>query len=50
LLEALKKLEKLKRIQWVDDSKVILTENLRPKISGTTYDVYVEKIVHGQTP
>lgn len=47
LLEALKKLEKLKKIEWVDDSKVILTENLG-KISGTTYDVYVEKIVHGR--
>jgi ERCC4-related helicase len=47
LLEALRKLEKLKRIEWVDDSKVILTENLA-KISGTTYDVYVEKIIHGR--
>ena len=47
LLEALKKLEKLKRIEWVDDSKVILSENL-VKIPGTTYDVYVEKIIHGR--
>jgi ERCC4-related helicase len=47
LLEALKKLEKLKRIEWVDDSKVILTENLA-NVSGTTYDVYVEKIIHGR--
>jgi ERCC4-related helicase len=47
LLEALKKLEKLKRIEWVDDSKVILSENLA-KISGSTYDVYVEKIIHGR--
>jgi Fanconi anemia group M protein len=47
LLEALKKLEKLKRLEWVDDSKVILTENLA-KVSGNTYDVYVEKIVHGR--
>jgi ERCC4-related helicase len=47
LLEALRKLEKLKRIEWVDDSKVILTENLA-KISGTTYDIYVEKIIHGR--
>jgi ERCC4-related helicase len=46
LLEALRKLEKLKRIEWVDDNKVILTENL--KISGTTYEVYVEKIIHGR--
>jgi ERCC4-related helicase len=47
LLEALKKLEKLKRIEWVDDSKVILSENLA-KVSGSTYDVYVEKIIHGR--
>jgi hypothetical protein len=47
LLEALKKLEKLKRVEWVDDSKVILTENLA-KVSGSTYDVYVEKIIHGR--
>jgi ERCC4-related helicase len=47
LVEALKKLEKLKRIEWVDDSKVILSENL-VKVSGTTYDVYVEKIIHGR--
>ncbi len=47
LLEALKKLEKLKRIEWVDDSRVILSENLT-KISGSTYDVYVEKIIHGR--
>ena len=28
LLEALKRLEKLKRIEWLDDSRVILSENL----------------------
>jgi Fanconi anemia group M protein len=47
LLEALKKLEKMKRIEWLDDSRVILSENMA-KISGNTYDVYVEKIVHGK--
>jgi ERCC4-related helicase len=47
LLEALKKLEKLKRIEWVDDSTVILAENLA-KILGVTYDVYVEKIIPGR--
>ena len=36
LLEATKKLEKLKRIEWVDDSKVILSENLA-KISGMMF-------------
>jgi Fanconi anemia group M protein len=47
LLEALKKLEKLKRIEWVDDSRVILTENLA-KISGNTYNVYIEKVIQGR--
>jgi hypothetical protein len=47
LLQALKKLEKMKRIEWVDDSRVILSENLA-KIPGSTYDVYVEKIIHGR--
>ncbi|MDQ6668333.1 MAG: DEAD/DEAH box helicase [Thermoproteota archaeon] len=47
LLEALKKLEQLKRIEWVDDSRVILSENLT-KVSGSTYEVYVEKIIHGR--
>ena len=47
LLEALKKLEKMKRIEWLDDSRVILSENMT-KISGNTYDVYVEKVVHGK--
>jgi ERCC4-related helicase len=47
LLEALKKLEKLKRIEWVDDSRIILTENLA-KISGTIYNVYIEKIIQGR--
>src|SRR5437588_5038857 len=40
LLEDLKKLEKLKRI-------VILSENLA-RISGSTYDDYVEKIIEGR--
>jgi Fanconi anemia group M protein len=46
LLEALKKLEKLNTIQWLDDTRVILSENLE-KTSGSTIDVYVEKIVQG---
>jgi hypothetical protein len=47
LLEALKKLEKLKRIVWLDDSRVILSDNLA-RISGNTYDVYIEKVIHGR--
>jgi ERCC4-related helicase len=47
LLEALRKLEKLKRIVWLDDSRVILSDNLA-RISGNTYDVYIEKVIHGR--
>jgi Fanconi anemia group M protein len=46
LLEALKKLEKLNTIQWLDDTRVILSENLE-KAAGSTIDVYVKKIVQG---
>jgi ERCC4-related helicase len=46
LLEALKKLEKLNTIQWLDDNRVILSENL-VKITGSIIDVYVEKVIHG---
>jgi Fanconi anemia group M protein len=46
LLEALKRLEKLKRIEWVGDDRIILSENI-VKISGSTYEIYVEKIIYG---
>jgi superfamily II DNA/RNA helicase len=46
VIEALNKLEKLRRIEWIDDSTVALINNL--KISGKTYDVYVEKIMEGR--
>jgi len=46
ILEALKKLEKLNTIEWLDDTRVILSENL-VKITGSTIDVYVEKVIHG---
>ena len=47
LIEALRKLEKLKRIVWLDDSRVIFSDNLT-RISGNTYDVYIEKVIHGR--
>jgi hypothetical protein len=46
LLEALKRLEKLKRIEWIGDDRVILSENT-VKVSGSTYGVHVVKIIHG---
>ena len=46
ILEALRKLEKLNAIEWLDDTRVILSENL-VKITGSTIDVYVEKVIPG---
>lgn len=47
VIEALNKLEKLRRIEWINDNTVVLINNLK-KISGKTYDVYVEKIMEGR--
>jgi superfamily II DNA/RNA helicase len=47
LLEAIHRLEKLKRIEWIDDSTVVLVDNLK-KISGKIYFVYIEKILQGE--
>lgn len=47
LLEALKKLEKLKRIEWLNDRTIIIVDSLK-KSEGKVYDVYIEKIVRGK--
>jgi hypothetical protein len=36
----------LKRIEWIGDDRVILSENT-VKVSGSTYGVHVVKIIHG---
>jgi Fanconi anemia group M protein len=48
LIEALNKLEKLKRIQWLDDATIILSENLEI-MHGEIHDIYIEKILSGTT-
>jgi superfamily II DNA/RNA helicase len=48
LVEALKKLEKLKRIQWLDDATVVLSDNLK-NVPGEVHDIYIEKILSGTT-
>jgi superfamily II DNA/RNA helicase len=48
LIEALNKLEKLKRIHWLDDSTIVLSENLQI-LPGEVHDIYIEKIVSGTT-
>jgi ERCC4-related helicase len=46
LIEALNKLEKLKRIHWLDDVTIVLSENLQT-LSGEVHDIYIEKILSG---
>jgi ERCC4-related helicase len=47
LIEALKKLEKLKRIEWLDDTTVVIPDSLK-QVPGKIYVIYVEKIVQGK--
>ena len=46
LIEALNKLEKLKRIHWLDDSTIVLSENLQI-LPGEVHDIYIERILSG---
>jgi ERCC4-related helicase len=48
LIEALNKLEKLRRIQWLDDATIVLSENLQI-LPGEVHDIYIEKILSGTT-
>ena len=48
LIEALNKLEKLKRIQWLDDTMIVLSDNLKI-VHGEIHDIYIEKILSGIT-
>jgi ERCC4-related helicase len=47
IIEALKQLEKLRRIVWLDESTVIITDNLT-QASGKIYDIYVDKVLQGK--
>ncbi|MGH9979723.1 MAG: helicase-related protein, partial [Nitrososphaeraceae archaeon] len=46
LVEALKKLEKLKRIKWLDDVTIMLSDNLK-HIPGEVHDIYIENTLSG---
>ena len=48
LIEALNKLEKLKRIQWLDDATIVLSDNLKI-VHGEIHNIYIEKILSGIT-
>jgi Fanconi anemia group M protein len=47
LIEALKKLEKLKRVEWLDDTTIVIPDSLK-QVPGKIYVIYVEKIVQGK--
>jgi len=48
LVEALKKLEKLKRIKWLDDVTLTLSDSLK-HLPGEVHDIYIENILSGIT-
>ena len=48
LVEALKKLEKLKRIKWLDDVTITLSDSLK-HLPGEVHDIYIENILSGIT-
>ena len=47
LIEAIKKLEKLNKVQWLDDAKLRVVDNIK-RYPGKIYSVYVEKILPGR--
>jgi Fanconi anemia group M protein len=47
LIEAIKKLEKLNKVEWLDDGRLTTVENLK-QAPGKTYNVYIEKILPGK--
>jgi ERCC4-related helicase len=48
LVEALKKLEKLKRIKWLDDVTITLSDSLK-HLPGEVHNIYIENILSGIT-
>jgi ERCC4-related helicase len=47
LIEAIKKLEKLNKIGWLDDGRLSAVESVK-HAPGKTYNVYIEKILPGK--
>jgi ERCC4-related helicase len=48
MIEAIKKLEKLRRVEWLDEATVASTDWRYRQPSGKTLDLYVERIVQGK--
>jgi hypothetical protein len=46
LIEAIKKLEKLKRVEWLNEDTVVIVDSLK-KFSGKEYSVTIGKIFQG---
>ena len=47
LIEAIKKLEKLNRVQWLDDAKLKAVDTVK-QYAGKIYNIYIEKILPGR--
>jgi hypothetical protein len=47
LIEAIKKLEKLNKVEWLDDGRLTTVESLK-QAPGKTYNIYIEKILPGR--
>jgi ERCC4-related helicase len=47
LIEAIKKLEKLQKVKWLDDGRLAAVESLR-QAPGKTFTIYIEKILPGK--
>ena len=47
LIEAIKKLEKINKVEWLDDGRLTTVESLNQH-AGKAYNIYVEKILPGR--
>jgi ERCC4-related helicase len=47
LIEAIKKLEKLNKIEWLDDGRLTAVESVK-HVHGKSYNVYIENILPGK--
>jgi hypothetical protein len=47
LIEAIRRLEKLNKVEWLDDGRLTAAESLK-KYPGKAYSIYVEKVLSGK--
>lgn len=49
LIESIKKLEKLRRLEWLDEGTVaLITGGFKKQVTGKTYDLCIDKIIQGK--